>query len=147
VLCFRHNYAGSGAQAGSDGATSAPAVGTIATPSAAFDSQLTLIEQEMTRAVKAMPAEKFGDDFFQTPQGGSGGRSPRRSGAYWLTRFLAGFLFGVQSRDPAAFLAVPLFLSLIALIAAWVTTSQRYAASSPARITLRVRGMRTTENR
>ena len=45
-------------------------------------------------------------------------------GAYWLTRFLAGFLFGVQSRDPAVFVLVPLFLSLIALIAAWVPATR-----------------------
>lgn len=42
------------------------------------------------------------------------------AGAYWLTRFLTSLLFGVQSRDPAAFLAVPVSLSLVALIAAWV---------------------------
>ncbi|MGO9339925.1 MAG: DinB family protein [Terracidiphilus sp.] len=36
-----------------------PAVGTISTPSAALDSQLSLIEMEMMGAVKAMPAEKF----------------------------------------------------------------------------------------
>jgi uncharacterized damage-inducible protein DinB len=43
-------------------ATSAatPAVGSIATPAAALDSQLSLIEMEMMGAVKAMPAEKFG---------------------------------------------------------------------------------------
>ncbi len=33
--------------------------GTIATPAAAFDSQLSLIEGEMMSAVKAMPADKF----------------------------------------------------------------------------------------
>jgi len=38
----------------------APAVGSIATPSAALDSQLSLIEMEMMGAVKAMPADKFG---------------------------------------------------------------------------------------
>jgi uncharacterized damage-inducible protein DinB len=37
-----------------------PAVGSIATPAAAFDSQLKAIEWEMMGAVKAMPAEKFG---------------------------------------------------------------------------------------
>src|ERR1700683_2899411 len=37
-----------------------PAVGTIATPAQALDSQLTLIEAEMNGAVKAMPADKFG---------------------------------------------------------------------------------------
>ncbi len=37
-----------------------PAVGTISPPSAALDSQLSLIEMEMMGAVKAMPAENFG---------------------------------------------------------------------------------------
>ena len=46
------------------------------------------------------------------------------AGAYWLTRFLASFLFGVQSRDPAVFVVVPLFLSLVALIAAWVPATR-----------------------
>lgn len=36
-----------------------PSAGTIATPSQAFDSQLSLIEQEMMSAVKAMPADKY----------------------------------------------------------------------------------------
>ena len=42
------------------------------------------------------------------------------AGAFWLTHFLSGFLFGVQSHDPVVFVAVPLFLSLVALVAAWV---------------------------
>jgi uncharacterized damage-inducible protein DinB len=46
------------AQMGTSGAAS-PAVGSIATPSAALDSQLSLIEMEMMGAVKAMPAENF----------------------------------------------------------------------------------------
>jgi putative ABC transport system permease protein len=46
------------------------------------------------------------------------------AGAYWLTRFLASFLFGVQSRDPAVFVVVPLFLGLVTLIAAWVPATQ-----------------------
>ena len=46
------------------------------------------------------------------------------TGAFWLTRFLAGFLFGVQSRDPVVFVAVPLFLSLVALIAAWIPATR-----------------------
>ncbi|MBV8629304.1 MAG: DinB family protein, partial [Silvibacterium sp.] len=37
----------------------APAAGSIATPAAAFDSQLTLIEKSMMGLVKAMPADKF----------------------------------------------------------------------------------------
>jgi putative ABC transport system permease protein len=46
------------------------------------------------------------------------------AGAYWLTRFLASFLFGVQSRDPVVFVAVPLFLGLVALIATWVPATR-----------------------
>ena len=38
---------------------SGPAVGSMATPAAAFDSQLNVIEFEMMGAVKAMPAEKY----------------------------------------------------------------------------------------
>ncbi len=45
------------AQAGS--APSGPAVGTIAAPAAAYDSQVSIIEFEMMGAVKAMPADKF----------------------------------------------------------------------------------------
>ncbi|MGA7343665.1 MAG: DinB family protein [Terracidiphilus sp.] len=48
------------AQMGTSGKAQAPAAGTIATPAAAFDSQLNVIEWEMMGAVKAMPAEKFG---------------------------------------------------------------------------------------
>jgi hypothetical protein len=38
----------------------APAPGTLVAPSAALDSQLSLIEAEMMGAVKAMPAERYG---------------------------------------------------------------------------------------
>lgn len=48
------------AAAQTGGAAKGPEAGTIATPAAAFDSQLSLIESEMMGAVKAMPAEKFG---------------------------------------------------------------------------------------
>jgi uncharacterized damage-inducible protein DinB len=41
-------------------AAKGPEVGTMATPAAAFDSQLKVIEWEMMGAVKAMPADKFG---------------------------------------------------------------------------------------
>ena len=47
------------AQMGASGGTQAPEPGSIATPAAAFDSQLTLIEKSMMGAVKAMPADKF----------------------------------------------------------------------------------------
>lgn len=39
---------------------SAPEPGTVVAPAKAFDSQLSLVEDEMMGAVKAMPAEKFG---------------------------------------------------------------------------------------
>ena len=42
------------------GAGSGPAAGTIAAPSKAVDSALSLIEMEMMGVVKTMPAEKFG---------------------------------------------------------------------------------------
>ena len=47
------------AQMGTSGLDKGPAVGTVAEPSRAFDSQLSLIEGEMMSAVKAMPAEKY----------------------------------------------------------------------------------------
>ena len=47
------------AQMGMSGLDKGPAVGTVAEPSRAFDSQLSLIEGEMMAAVKAMPAEKY----------------------------------------------------------------------------------------
>jgi putative ABC transport system permease protein len=40
--------------------------------------------------------------------------------AFWLTRFLASFLFGVKAWDPLVFIATPLLLSLVALIAIWI---------------------------
>jgi len=40
-------------------ALAGPAPGSIATPAAAFDAQLKVIEWEMMGAVKAMPAEKY----------------------------------------------------------------------------------------
>jgi predicted permease len=41
-------------------------------------------------------------------------------GAFWLTRFLASFLFGVKAWDPTAFIATPLLLVAVALVAVWV---------------------------
>lgn len=41
-------------------------------------------------------------------------------GAFWLTRFLAGFLFGVKAWDPIAFIVTPLLLITIALFAVWI---------------------------
>jgi predicted permease len=40
--------------------------------------------------------------------------------AFGLARLLAGFLFGVTPRDPAVFIAVPLVLSSVALVAVWL---------------------------
>jgi ABC-type antimicrobial peptide transport system permease subunit len=41
-------------------------------------------------------------------------------GAFWLTRFLAGFLFEVKPLDPVSFIATPLVLSVVALFSIWV---------------------------
>jgi putative ABC transport system permease protein len=41
-------------------------------------------------------------------------------GAFWLTRFLASFLFGVKAWDPIAFIVTPLLLSTVALFAVWI---------------------------
>jgi ABC-type antimicrobial peptide transport system permease subunit len=41
-------------------------------------------------------------------------------GAFWLTHFLASFLFGVKALDPAAFIVTPLLLGGVALIAIWI---------------------------
>jgi len=40
--------------------------------------------------------------------------------AFWLTRFLASFLFGVEIRDPLAFVLMPLLLSAVAVAATWI---------------------------
>lgn len=40
--------------------------------------------------------------------------------AFWLTRFLASFLFGVKAWDPVAFIVTPLILSAVALLAVWI---------------------------
>jgi hypothetical protein len=40
--------------------------------------------------------------------------------AFWLTRFLARFLFGVKTWDPLAFVLTPLLLAIVALAAAWI---------------------------
>ncbi len=41
-------------------------------------------------------------------------------GAFWLTRFLGSFLFGVKAWDPMVFVATPLILSAVALLAIWI---------------------------
>jgi len=40
-------------------------------------------------------------------------------GAWWLTRFLASFLFGVKPLDPISFIATPLLLTVVALFSIW----------------------------
>ena len=44
--------------------------------------------------------------------------------AFWLTRFLASFLFGVKSWDPVVFVSVPLVLGAVALLAVWLPASR-----------------------
>jgi ABC-type antimicrobial peptide transport system permease subunit len=40
--------------------------------------------------------------------------------AFGLTRLIASFLFGVKSSDPAVFIAGPVLLSAVALLAVWI---------------------------
>jgi len=42
------------------------------------------------------------------------------AGAFGLTRFLSGFLFGVTATDPATFFIVPLLLGVIAVLASYI---------------------------
>ena len=46
------------------------------------------------------------------------------SAAFWLTRFLASFLFGVKSWDPMVFVTVPIVLCLVALLAVWLPATR-----------------------
>jgi putative ABC transport system permease protein len=41
-------------------------------------------------------------------------------GAFWLTRFLASFLFAVKAWDPVAFIVTPLLLGVVARLAVWI---------------------------
>jgi putative ABC transport system permease protein len=41
-------------------------------------------------------------------------------GAFWLSRFLVSFLFGVKAWDPIAFTMTPLLLSAVSLCAVWI---------------------------
>jgi putative ABC transport system permease protein len=51
-------------------------------------------------------------------------------GAFWLTRFLNGQLYGVQRLDPLTFVVVPAVLLLVAVSATWLP-ARRAAAGSP----------------
>jgi len=44
--------------------------------------------------------------------------------AFGLTRFIAAFLFGVKPWDPAVFIAVPLILTAVALLAVWLPAAR-----------------------
>ncbi|HLJ46897.1 MAG TPA: ABC transporter permease [Bryobacteraceae bacterium] len=45
-------------------------------------------------------------------------------GAFWLSRFLAGFLFGVKPWDPVAFIITPLLLGAVALLAVCIPATR-----------------------
>jgi putative ABC transport system permease protein len=40
--------------------------------------------------------------------------------AFWLTRFLAAFLFGVKAWDPTTFVVTPVLLTAVAFLAVWI---------------------------
>jgi ABC-type antimicrobial peptide transport system permease subunit len=50
--------------------------------------------------------------------------------AFGLTRFLESFLFGVTARDPLVFIAVPLLLTAVAILAVWLP-ARRASRVSP----------------
>jgi len=50
--------------------------------------------------------------------------------AFGLTRLMASFLFGVQARDPAVFILMPLILTIVSLIAVWLP-ARRASAVNP----------------
>lgn len=52
------------------------------------------------------------------------------AGAFVLTRFLRGLLFGVEATDPLTFLAVPGLVLLAALLASWLP-AQRATEADP----------------
>lgn len=41
-------------------------------------------------------------------------------GAFWLTRFMTSFLFGIKAWDPIAFIVTPLLLCAVAFFAVWI---------------------------
>jgi ABC-type antimicrobial peptide transport system permease subunit len=44
--------------------------------------------------------------------------------AFGLTRLIASFLFGVKTWDPVVFVAVPLILAVVALVAVWLPAAR-----------------------
>jgi putative ABC transport system permease protein len=51
-------------------------------------------------------------------------------GAFWLTRFLTSFLFGIKAWDPIAFIVTPLLLCAVAFFAVWIP-ARRVARVDP----------------
>jgi len=42
------------------------------------------------------------------------------AGSLALAKVMSSLLFGVEARDPGVFLAVPLILAVVAIVAAWI---------------------------
>jgi ABC-type antimicrobial peptide transport system permease subunit len=40
--------------------------------------------------------------------------------AFGLTRLMTSFLFGVEARDPAVFVVMPVLLTLVSVVAVWL---------------------------
>ena len=43
-------------------------------------------------------------------------------GAFMLSKLLAGMLYGVDPRDPAVFVLMPVLVFIVALLASWIPT-------------------------
>ncbi|HSJ64257.1 MAG TPA: ABC transporter permease [Gemmatimonadaceae bacterium] len=52
------------------------------------------------------------------------------AGAFAVTRVLGGFLYGVESTDPVSFVSIPVFLSIVAIVASFIP-ARRAARLSP----------------
>jgi ABC-type antimicrobial peptide transport system permease subunit len=50
--------------------------------------------------------------------------------AFALTRLMASFLFGVQARDPMVFIAMPVLLTVVSIVAVWLP-ARRASAVNP----------------
>jgi putative ABC transport system permease protein len=50
--------------------------------------------------------------------------------AFGLTRLMASFLFGIEARDPAVFVGIPLLLTAVSLVAVWLP-ARRASAVNP----------------
>ncbi len=59
--------------------------------------------------------------------------------AFALTRLMASFLFGVQARDPVVFVAMPVLLTVVSIVAVWLPARRASTVNPLDRPALRVK--------